>query len=167
MIRPILATDLPNLRALIAGSGLFPPELLDGMLAPYLAGEAPGEIWLTTGAEAGGGIAYCAPERMTAGTWNLLLIAVAAGRQRQGLGGALLRGVEQRLAAAGARLLLVETSGLAEYDGPRAFYRSAGFAEEARIRDFYQPGEDKVVFRKPLFRKPLAGQWNTLPPSTV
>ena len=32
----------------------------------------------------------------------------------------------------------------------RAFYRRNGYDEEARIRDFYGPGEDKIVFWKAL-----------------
>jgi ribosomal protein S18 acetylase RimI-like enzyme len=63
---------------------------------------------------------------------------------------ALLRHVEQALAARGERLLLVETSGSPGFERTRAFYRKRGYEEEARIRDFYRAGEDKVVFRKAL-----------------
>ena len=48
------------------------------------------------------------------------------------------------------RLLLVETSSLARFDTARAFYRSSGFIEEARIRDFYAVGDHKLVLRKSL-----------------
>ena len=34
--------------------------------------------------------------------------------------------------------------------GSRQFYCKNGYDEEARIREFYQAGEDKVVFRKVL-----------------
>jgi hypothetical protein len=54
------------------------------------------------------------------------------------------------LAASGERVLLVETSGLPEFGRTRAFYLHLGYAEEARIREFYQAGEDKIVFRKAL-----------------
>jgi ribosomal protein S18 acetylase RimI-like enzyme len=56
--------------------------------------------------------------------------------------------VERRLAGRGARMLLVETSGLDGFARTRAFYRRLGYGEEARIRDFYRAGEDKIVFRK-------------------
>lgn len=87
---------------------------------------------------------------MTEGTWNLLLIAVHPAWQGTGIGTRLTTAVEMRLAAAGARLLLVETSGLPEFAATRGFYRRRGYAEEARIRDFYRAGEDKLVFRKAL-----------------
>lgn len=47
-------------------------------------------------------------------------------------------------------MLLIETSGLAGFEAQRGFYRRCGYKEEARIRDFYQAGDDKVVFRKVL-----------------
>ena len=42
------------------------------------------------------------------------------------------------------------TSGLPSFERTRGFYRLCGYDEEARIRDFYQAGEDKIVFRKAL-----------------
>jgi ribosomal protein S18 acetylase RimI-like enzyme len=62
----------------------------------------------------------------------------------------LLGHVEQALTARGGRLLLVETSGLPSFERTRAFYRKCGYEEEARIRDFYAAGVDKVVYRKAL-----------------
>ena len=59
-----------------------------------------------------------------------------------------MRHVEQALAADGQRLVLVETSGLPSFEKTRAFYKKLGYNEEARIREFYQTGEDKIVFRK-------------------
>jgi ribosomal protein S18 acetylase RimI-like enzyme len=154
-IRPVTAADLPALRAVIDATGLFPSELLDGMAAPHLAGEAPDEIWLTADSGAPQAIAYCAPERMTSGTWNLYLIAVHPDRQGQGHGAAVLRHLEGLLAARGGRVLLVETSGLPDFARTRGFYLTRGFEQEARIRDFYAAGEDKLVFRKAL-RPPAA-----------
>lgn len=50
----------------------------------------------------------------------------------------------------GGRMLLVETSGLPDFERTRRFYMKCGCEEEARIRDFYTTGDDKVVFRKVL-----------------
>ena len=147
-VRPVGSEDLSALREVIGATGLFPPDMLDGMMAGYLRGETPNELWFTNTIRSPSAIAYCAAERMTVGTWNLLLIAVHPERQREGLGAALVRHIEAALAERGAHLLLVETSALPGFDGTRAFYARQGFAEEGRIRDFYQPEEDKVVFRK-------------------
>ena len=37
-----------------------------------------------------------------------------------------------------------------KFAATRAFYRKNGYEEEARIREFYNPGEDKIIFRKAL-----------------
>jgi ribosomal protein S18 acetylase RimI-like enzyme len=78
------------------------------------------------------------------------MIAVHPDRQRQGRGEALVRHVERAVADRGGRLLLVETSGPASFERTRAFYRRCGYEEEARIREFYKAGDDKIVFRKLL-----------------
>jgi ribosomal protein S18 acetylase RimI-like enzyme len=87
---------------------------------------------------------------MTEGTWNLYLIAVHPDYQGQGLGTSMLHYIEQMLTARGERMLLVETSSLETFESTRKFYRQCGYDEEARIREFYQAGEDKIVFRKSL-----------------
>ena len=153
-IRPLTAADLPALKAVIDATGLFPSDMLDDMTAAHLRGDDNGETWLTMDDGAPMALAYCAPERMTAGTWNLLLIAVHPDRQEQGHGAALLRHVETELSARGERLLLVETSGLPEFERTREFYRKNGYEEEARIREFYAAGEDKIVFRKRVGARP-------------
>jgi ribosomal protein S18 acetylase RimI-like enzyme len=149
-VLPVTPDDMPALKAVTEATGLFPSDMLDGMAAGRFSGDAPDDLWLA--ADQGGpvAVAYCAPERMTQGTWNLLLIAVHPGRQGQGLGAALVRRAEQALAARGGRVLLVETSGLPGFERTRAFYRKLGYDEEARIREFYQAGEDKIIFRKAL-----------------
>jgi ribosomal protein S18 acetylase RimI-like enzyme len=153
-IRPVEPGDVPALKAVIDGTDLFPSALLDDMLAGFLAGQGGDELWLTAnGAQDGAGpiaVAFAAPERMTSGTWNLYLIAVQPECQSRGVGAALVRHVEQALAARGARVLLVETSGLPVFARTRAFYRREGYAEEARIREFYAAGEDKIVFWKAI-----------------
>lgn len=87
---------------------------------------------------------------MTDRTWNLQLIAIHPNHQGQGRGAKLLGYVEQALMMHGGRMLLVETSGLPDFERTRRFYVKCGYEEEARIRDFYATGDDKVVFRKVL-----------------
>lgn len=152
MIRSLAPDDTTALIALAQATGLFDPdqtEELAQMLDGHLAGEAENQdLWLVDDENGIVGVAYVASERMTEGTWNLYLIAVHPNHQRQGRGRALLRHVEQILSECGARMLLVETSGLESFEYVRAFYRTCGYDEEARIRDFYKAGDDKIVYRK-------------------
>lgn len=150
-IRPTTTADLPALKEVIDSSELFPSEYLDDMIAPYLQREAQQEIWLTTVLEGQTiAVTYCAPERMTEGTYNLYLIAVRKEAQGKGVGRKIMTHVEELLLQQGARVLLVETSGLAEFELTREFYDKCQYHREAVIRDFYQEGEDKVVFWKKL-----------------
>jgi ribosomal protein S18 acetylase RimI-like enzyme len=131
-------------------SGLFPSDMVGDMAEPFLSGESP-PFWLVAVRESKTiAFAYCEPERMTEGTYNLLAIAVGSEHQRSGAGAALVRHLEAALRQGCARLLLVETSTDPDQNGARAFYAKEGFAEEARIRDFYAPGQTKVVFWKQL-----------------
>jgi GNAT superfamily N-acetyltransferase len=145
-IRPATADDIPTIAAIAAATDLFPPEMTVDMIAPALAGGP--DLWHI--AQDGTGFAYTAPERMTDGTWNLLALAVRPDAQGRGVGRALIAAVEADLRAGGQRLLLVETLGTDDFARTRALYAAQGFQEEARIRDFYMPGGDKVVFRKAL-----------------
>ncbi len=150
LIRPATLADVPTLKSMIDALGLFPGEMLDDMMNEYFTNPDSGAIWLTDDDNGPVGVAYYAPERLTEGTWNLYLIAIQADRQGQGRGAAMMRHVEDDLRTREQRLLLVETSGLPSYEYQRNFYRRCGYTEEARIRDFYQTGEDKVVFWKSL-----------------
>ena len=149
-IRPITPDDLPALKVIIDANDLFPSNMLDEMILDYFSNEDSNEYWFTYDDDKPVAIGYCAPEKMTEGTWNLYLVAVHPDRQRSGLGASMLHYIEQKLAACGERILLVETSGLKSFEGTREFYRKCGYEHEAQIREFYQTGEDKIVFRKSL-----------------
>jgi GNAT superfamily N-acetyltransferase len=153
MIRSTIPADTTALLALAEATGLFESSQigeLSDMLSDYFSRDHADRFWLTDDDEGIVGVAYCELERMTEGTWNLQLIAIHPDRQGQGRGKTLLREVEQTIAKNGGRILLVETSGMPEFDRVRSFYDHCGYAAEARIRDFYQAGDDKIVYRKAL-----------------
>lgn len=150
MIRPTQTEDKTAILAIATAIGFQPDEVetLREMLADHFKGNS--ELWFTDEDHGPVGVAYCAPERMTSGTWNLLFIAIHPDQQGKGRGTALIHQVEQTLMAQGVRLLLVETSGVPDFEPTRQFYRHCGYEEEARIREFYDAGDDKIVFRKAL-----------------
>jgi hypothetical protein len=47
-------------------------------------------------------------------------------------------------------MLVAETSSRPEYAATRQFYLSRGYREAARMRDFYEVGDDRVIFTKSL-----------------
>ena len=149
-IRPTTADDIAGLTRVLDDTGLFPAELLPDMLAPTLAGESA-DLWLTCHLDgAAVGLCYSVPEALTEGTWNMRALALRPDLQGRGHGTALVGAAERQLAAQGQRLLIVDTSGTEDFARTRAFYARCGYVEEARIRDFWAPGDDKVTFRKAL-----------------
>ena len=94
------------------------------------------------------GYACYGPHALTEGTYDLYWIAVDPAAQGQGVGHALMAQVEAGVRAQGGRLLLIETSSIASYDAARRLYASAGYGLEATVRDFYEPGDDLLIFAK-------------------
>ena len=83
---------------------------------------------------------------MTQGTFDLYWIAVDPAFKGKGVGRALVSAMEEELAREGAYLVRVETAGAPEYAATRAFYDRIGYEVVARIRDFYAPGNDLVIY---------------------
>jgi ribosomal protein S18 acetylase RimI-like enzyme len=121
------------------------------MIADYFNNSSSLDIWLTLELDSAPVvIAYCAPERLTSGTYNLYLIAVLKDHQGKGLGATIMQYIEQLLKKQGQRVLLVEISGLPEFESTRRFYDKYNYQRAAVIREFYQEGEDKIIFWKKL-----------------
>jgi ribosomal protein S18 acetylase RimI-like enzyme len=155
MIRPTAPADTPALLALATSTGVFKPleiEALQEVLDDYHAVNHTFNHRSVVCEVAGRpvGFAYHAPAAMTDRAWYLYWIAVDPGRQGQGLGGEMLRYVEEDIRRAGGRLLLIETSSLPHYDLTRRFYAKQGYDEAARVADFYADGDSMVVFSKRL-----------------
>lgn len=150
-IREIEPKDLKRLKEVIDSTGLFPSSLLDDMTIDFFTNQDTSEIWLTKEVDnIPVAVVYCAPERMTEGTFNLYLIAIDQKFQGKGIGSEMMTYVENLLHEKGNRILIVETSSLPEFELTRKFYDNLGYIREAVIREFYQEGEDKVVFWKKL-----------------
>lgn len=87
---------------------------------------------------------------LTAGSWYLYWICVHPSYQGRGIGRRLQEHVEEMIRRAGGERVVVETSGRVDYQRTRSFYRQAGFAVSGRIRDFYKPDDDCVIYTKIL-----------------
>jgi ribosomal protein S18 acetylase RimI-like enzyme len=90
------------------------------------------------------------PTPSTEGTYDLYWIAVVPSEHGRGVGSKLLRFVEEHLRAKGGRLLIAETSSTPKYEKTRAFYERKGFVQHARIKEYYKPGDDLIIYGKIL-----------------
>lgn len=158
IVRPAAHGDVVPINALAVDNGMFAPDDMAGfdeMLRGYLDGSLDQHRWIVAGDEAGrvAGAAYYAPEPFADRVWNLYFLAVQPRLHHSGIGTTLVAHIEQSLHNAGeqvARVLIVETSSTDDYEAARRFYGRAGFDLEARVREFYGPGDDKIVFWKSL-----------------
>ena len=132
-------------------TGLFQPDELEGIAAmagAHFQGETDESRWDVLDDEGVSAVAYYAPEPFTEGVWNLYMLVVDPAQHGKGQGQALVRHVEDEVAKVGARVLLIETSGVPEFERQRSFYEKLGYEREATVRDYYGPGDDKVIYWK-------------------
>ena len=148
--------DLYDVRDIVASTGFFSIEEIDvaeELVAEHRQhGPASGYLFVFAEDSSGRVLGYACygPVPCTARTFDLYWIAVRAETRGLGLGRALMREVESRLRATGGGKLIAETSSREQYAPTQGFYRSCGFFEEARIRDYYAPGEDILYFTKQI-----------------
>jgi ribosomal protein S18 acetylase RimI-like enzyme len=154
-MRDLLPGDLPHLERILRATGAFTGEevacamellaivLTDPRQQDYLVTVADGE------ADVQGYILY-GPTPLACGNVTIYWIAVAPEAQGQGIGRQLMTHVEQYARRLQGRLICLETSSQGGYERIRKFYRCAGYREEARLRDFYRPGDDRLTFIKRL-----------------
>jgi len=152
-IRELRPPDRGAIRDMLVRTGVFTAEeviialeLVDAVLEKEDQTDYVIRVCEEEGSVAG---YYCiGPTPATEGTFDLYWIAVTPGRQGRGIGGFLNADAEAYIRAHGGRLIIVETSSRPLYEPTRAFYCRRGYAELSRIKDYYRPGDDLVVYGK-------------------
>ena len=154
------ASHRPQLDSLLRATGAFQPDEVDVALELFdetfgsfaYPDTAPDYEFVAAFDDVGSLAGYCCYGATpgTEGTYDLYWIAVDPARQGRGVGSALLAEVERRLGERQARMLVVETSGRDEYEATRQFYGARGYDLTARLRDFYAPADDRVVYTRCL-----------------
>lgn len=80
--------------------------------------------------------------------YDLYWIATHNDYRGKGVGKKILAETEKEAKRMGCIILIAETSGLPHYAPTRAFYDKTGFALEAKIKDYYTLGDDKLFYTK-------------------
>ncbi len=150
----VMAHDVGRVRSLVTDTGFFSAAEVD------IAGELVTER-LTKGIRSGyhfvlaergagtRGLRLLRPDRRHGRLVRSLLDRRRAGGAGQGARRAsLCPGRERPCAGPGAKRIYADTSSSDRYAPTRGFYQRMGFAEQARLPDFYAPGDGKVVYVK-------------------
>ena len=152
-IRPFTLEDRSPILEILYRTRMFTPleievarELIDAWLyhpeqKDYILYTAEGEGKVT------GYVCY-GPTPATEGTFDLYWIAVDPLYQRSGIGKQLLLFTEKRVQEGNGRLIIIETSSQEKYAPTRSFYERNGYTLEARIKDFYRVGDDRLIYVK-------------------
>ena len=147
------AGDVARIHALTVATGVFSAEesrvaaelaetTLDGTETyRWLLAEADGEL-----------VGYTCFDRIPLSrvSFDLYWIAVLPAQRGTGLAMDLMARTAKLAKSKRGLWIFAETSSRGAYAPARAFYVKAGFTETARFADFYEPGDDKVVFRLAL-----------------
>ncbi len=88
------------------------------------------------------------PTPVTESTYDVYWIAVAPHMQQKGVGKKLLEFVENEIGEKKGRIIIIETSSQHKYEPTRNFYSRNHYVIEARIKDFYKEGDDRLIYIK-------------------
>jgi len=88
------------------------------------------------------------PIACTKSSFDLFWIVTYQDYRGKGIGARLLEETERLVIEAGGTILIAETSSRSLYLPTRTFYEKNHYIAEARIRDFYDMDDDKVVYVK-------------------
>lgn len=155
-IRSVQQRDRDQIHALLVETGVFKTEEIDvAMELVDIVLEKPNQqdyemYCCVDGADAVVGFLCIGPTPITKGTFDLYWIAVKPGVQRHGVGKRLLSFGEEFARSKNGRLLVAETSSQPSYASSRAFYLRNGFTEVASIADYYDVGDDLIIYVKQL-----------------
>lgn len=164
--RPI-ATDRDGVRTMAEATGFFRPdevevatELVEESLAKgddsgyyfyfAVAADTPQHGKSPATADSLMGYVCYGPTPCTIGSFDLYWIVVDKRCQGQGLGQELMQRAEKAAKLMGGRRMYVETSGKELYLSTQRFYEKAGYRVAARLQDFYDAGDDKLIYEKIL-----------------
>jgi GNAT superfamily N-acetyltransferase len=85
---------------------------------------------------------------MTKSCFDLYWIVTHNDFRGKGIGKKLLEETYRQAKLFGCTMIIAETSGREHYAPTRAFYDSAQYTLEATIKDYYDKGDDKLIYIK-------------------
>ena len=148
-----IPSDVDIIRNIVRSSGFFSPEevemAVELLLERFSKGESSGYYFSFVEInERVVGYSCYGPIPCTKDSYDLYWIALLHGFRGRGIGRDLLQRAEEKIGKMGGRRIYVDTSSREQYEPTRSFYRACGYEQEAVLKDFYSPGDDKVIYVK-------------------
>jgi ribosomal protein S18 acetylase RimI-like enzyme len=152
----LVPADRVVVKRIVKSTGFFYPEeeliAVDLVDAHLSGGIESGYHFIFCQDESGAVVGYTCfgPITGTRGSFDLYWIVVDRSRQGLGIGRRLLEETEKAVREMGGLRIYAETSSRSLYEPTQAFYRDSGYTEEAMLKDFYTPGDSKIIYVKEL-----------------
>jgi ribosomal protein S18 acetylase RimI-like enzyme len=148
-------SDIEHILPLVESSGFFSPEeisiaieLIEERLSKgpqsgyfFLFAEFEGDII---------GYTCFGPIPGTMHSYDIYWIVVHNNFRRMGIGKELMARTENLIGTQGGRLIYLDTSSQDLYKTTRMFYSKCGYRQEAFVKDFYKPGDGKIIYVKAI-----------------
>ena len=147
--------DRDVVRRLVESTGVFSPVEMDvavELIDDRLKRGRQSEYHFLFAEEGGRPVGYTCygAIALTAASFDLYWIAVDKTMHGRSIGRLLLERTEELIRQLGGRQVYIETSNRHQYAPTRGFYLRCGYDQEAMLKDFYAPGDDKVIYVKTL-----------------
>lgn len=152
----VVPSDRDSVRHIVVDTGFFNDE--EVLIAVELV-----DAHLAHGRESGYHFLFCEKENHdvvgytcygpvtgTRSSFDLYWIAVDPSYQGKGIGRDLIIKTEEAISSLGGSRIYIETSSKDLYKPTQAFYFRAGYINEALLKDFYAPGDGKIIYSKAL-----------------
>ena len=147
--------DRESVRRLVGSTGVFSPVEVDvavELVDDRLERGPESDYYFVFVDQDGRAVGYTCYGKIAlpAASFDLYWIAVDKSFHGRKIGRALLENTEELIRQAGGRQVYIETSNRHHYAPTRGFYLRCGYRQEALLKDFYAPGDDKVIYVKEL-----------------
>ncbi|HEX9613963.1 MAG TPA: GNAT family N-acetyltransferase [Bacteroidota bacterium] len=155
-VRPFAKEDIQPLKVILEATGAFRHEEIEVALElMHIVVEEPEQqdYLMFTSVDQNNVVQgyYCVgPTPMTETSYDLYWIAVDPVKYGAGVSRDLMAHCAELVSSKGGKKIIAETSSQASYGRTHRFYGKHGFREEARIANYYSPGDDLIIYTKQL-----------------
>jgi ribosomal protein S18 acetylase RimI-like enzyme len=151
----VIEDDIENIRDILHSSGFFYDFEIDVALElaqEYLEYGPESDYYFLFAEIEGRTVGYTCfgPIACTKHSFDLYWIGVHEDTRGSGLGKTLMKESEKIIKDLGGKGVYIETSSRDKYIPTQKFYDSCGCDLIARITDFYDEGDDKLIYKRSL-----------------